>query len=250
MRAVVGSVVERSPDAAATEWCERRLLARIHRYTVNRLRAEIEPVAPRDLMSFLFAWPHQWAQLIEAPNWLETDLSALKYIDIDSPISGHPTIRTSWIQPTWCYGNTETFTLSTGWGWVGAGFAIGLCALGAVVLAQCLSPDAPAVDIYVNGKKAVSNVGFGTATGYLTVAPGSYDVRINVANTNTVVLTQQVTLARGEAYTALALGSAATPPVDTTVVKKPFEAKPASNDFDKYFGEAPKSDSPPQAPPT
>jgi len=38
------------------EWCERRLLARIHRYTVNRLRAEIEPVEARDFMRFLFEW--------------------------------------------------------------------------------------------------------------------------------------------------------------------------------------------------
>jgi ATP-dependent Lhr-like helicase len=38
------------------EWCERRLLARIHRYTINRLRAEIEPVGSRDFMSFLLAW--------------------------------------------------------------------------------------------------------------------------------------------------------------------------------------------------
>ena len=45
-----------SPDAAATEWCERRLLARIHRYTVNRLRAEIEPVEARDFLRFLFRW--------------------------------------------------------------------------------------------------------------------------------------------------------------------------------------------------
>jgi ATP-dependent Lhr-like helicase len=42
--------------AAALEWCDRRLLARIHRYTLNRLRAEIEPVSPADLMRFLFAW--------------------------------------------------------------------------------------------------------------------------------------------------------------------------------------------------
>src|SRR3954453_16451455 len=40
------------------EWCERRLLARIHRYTLNRLRAEIEPVSPADFMRFLFAWQH------------------------------------------------------------------------------------------------------------------------------------------------------------------------------------------------
>jgi ATP-dependent helicase Lhr and Lhr-like helicase len=40
----------------AEEWCERRLLARIHRYTINRLRAEIEPVAARDFLRFLFDW--------------------------------------------------------------------------------------------------------------------------------------------------------------------------------------------------
>jgi ATP-dependent helicase Lhr and Lhr-like helicase len=41
---------------ANEEWCERHLLARIHRYTVKRLRREIEPVEPRDLMRFLFEW--------------------------------------------------------------------------------------------------------------------------------------------------------------------------------------------------
>jgi ATP-dependent Lhr-like helicase len=45
-----------SSDADADEWCERRLLARIHRYTVRSLRAQIEPVAARDFMRFLFDW--------------------------------------------------------------------------------------------------------------------------------------------------------------------------------------------------
>jgi ATP-dependent Lhr-like helicase len=40
------------------EWCDRRLLARIHRYTLNRLRAEIEPVTAADLMRFLLHWQH------------------------------------------------------------------------------------------------------------------------------------------------------------------------------------------------
>jgi ATP-dependent Lhr-like helicase len=44
--------------AGITEWCDRRLLARIHRYTIHRLRAEIEPVSPADFMRFLFAWHH------------------------------------------------------------------------------------------------------------------------------------------------------------------------------------------------
>jgi ATP-dependent Lhr-like helicase len=43
---------------SALEWCDRRLLARIHRYTLNRLRAEIEPVSPADFMRFLFVWQH------------------------------------------------------------------------------------------------------------------------------------------------------------------------------------------------
>jgi ATP-dependent Lhr-like helicase len=47
-----------TPGAADDEWCERRLLARIHRYTVKRLRAEIEPVAARDFLRFLFDWQH------------------------------------------------------------------------------------------------------------------------------------------------------------------------------------------------
>ena len=45
-----------TPGGSEREWCERRLLARIHRYTVNRLRAEIEPVSARDYLRFLFDW--------------------------------------------------------------------------------------------------------------------------------------------------------------------------------------------------
>jgi ATP-dependent Lhr-like helicase len=40
------------------EWCERSLLARIHRYTINRLRREIEPVTTQDFLRFLFGWQH------------------------------------------------------------------------------------------------------------------------------------------------------------------------------------------------
>ncbi|MEX2235066.1 MAG: DEAD/DEAH box helicase [Cyclobacteriaceae bacterium] len=44
--------------ADSKEWCERRLLARIHRYTIKKLRSEIEPVSSADFMRFLFTW-HQ-----------------------------------------------------------------------------------------------------------------------------------------------------------------------------------------------
>ena len=53
-----GAIMKGRYDAGVNDeqWCDRRLLARIHRYTINRLRAEIEPVAARDFLRFLFAW--------------------------------------------------------------------------------------------------------------------------------------------------------------------------------------------------
>ncbi|HXJ79665.1 MAG TPA: DEAD/DEAH box helicase [Candidatus Methylomirabilis sp.] len=44
--------------SAETEFCERRLLARIHRYTTERLRQEIEPVTAQDFVRFLLRWQH------------------------------------------------------------------------------------------------------------------------------------------------------------------------------------------------
>jgi len=43
-------------ETPETEWCERRLLARIHRYTMRTLRAEIEPVSTADFMRYLLEW--------------------------------------------------------------------------------------------------------------------------------------------------------------------------------------------------
>jgi ATP-dependent Lhr-like helicase len=39
-------------------WCNRRLLARIHRYTLDRLRKEIEAVSAADFLAFLSCWQH------------------------------------------------------------------------------------------------------------------------------------------------------------------------------------------------
>ena len=46
------------PGTNDEQWCDRRLLARIHHTTIRRLRSEIEPVAARDFLRFLFAWQH------------------------------------------------------------------------------------------------------------------------------------------------------------------------------------------------
>lgn len=40
------------------EWCNRRLLARIHRLTIGRLRREIEPVTAAEFVAFLYKWQH------------------------------------------------------------------------------------------------------------------------------------------------------------------------------------------------
>lgn len=46
------------PSTSETEWCERRLLARIHRLTLGRLRREIQPVTAAQFMRWLFRWQH------------------------------------------------------------------------------------------------------------------------------------------------------------------------------------------------
>jgi ATP-dependent Lhr-like helicase len=46
------------PQTPETEWCERRLLARIHRLTVGMLRKQIEPVTAAAFMRWLMRWQH------------------------------------------------------------------------------------------------------------------------------------------------------------------------------------------------
>jgi ATP-dependent Lhr-like helicase len=46
------------PAARETEWCDRRLLARIHRLTVATLRKQVEPVTPAQFMRWLLRWQH------------------------------------------------------------------------------------------------------------------------------------------------------------------------------------------------
>ena len=47
-----------APHEEETEWCERRLLARIHRLTLGTLRKQIEPVTPAQFMRWLIRWQH------------------------------------------------------------------------------------------------------------------------------------------------------------------------------------------------
>jgi fatty-acyl-CoA synthase len=84
------------------------------------LQRTFQPEEALDLLAseratYLFAWPHQWAHLEAAANWNAVDLSALVYVDNDTAMARHPSVRSNWMEPRHCYGNTETFTLSTGY---------------------------------------------------------------------------------------------------------------------------------------
>lgn len=68
---------------AEEEWCERRLLARIHRATIDRLRREIDPVPAADFLRFLFAW-HRVApgEQAEGPESLATLIAQLEGCEV------------------------------------------------------------------------------------------------------------------------------------------------------------------------
>ena len=66
------------PNTTEQEWCDRRLLARIHRLTIDRLRAEIKPVSLQDFYRFLFAWQRAGPEHhVEGAEGLESVLEQL-----------------------------------------------------------------------------------------------------------------------------------------------------------------------------
>lgn len=81
------------------------------------------------------------------------------------------------------------------------------------------SPDAPAVDVAVNGAVAVPSLAFKAASGYLEVPAGTYGVEVRVAGTSTAVLSANLTLEAGAVYTVLAKGSVGTLPAQPLALK-------------------------------
>jgi ATP-dependent Lhr-like helicase len=64
-------------------WCNRRLLARIHRYTLERLRKEIEPVTAAEFLRFLARWQHATPEhRLEGPRGVATVVSQLAGFEI------------------------------------------------------------------------------------------------------------------------------------------------------------------------
>lgn len=72
------------------------------------------------------------------------------------------------------------------------------------------SPDAPAVDVYVDGNAAVEGANFKDATDYLMLAPGPHKVEIFPAGKkDQAVIAQQLEVEGGKSYTVAAVNKLA-----------------------------------------
>jgi hypothetical protein len=77
------------------------------------------------------------------------------------------------------------------------------------VMAVHASPDAPAVDLLVDGSVAGSGLAFPANTGYLSVGSGTRNLKVNVGGTATTVIDANLPVASGTSYTVFAADSVA-----------------------------------------
>ena len=107
------------------------------------------------------------------------------------------------------------------------------------------SPDAPNVDVLVDGTVALSNVPYKTASSYLEASAGSRNLRVRPTGTTTVVIDANADLAAGRAYTVLATGRVAslaplvlqddlTAPASGNVRLRLVHAAPSAGNVDIY----------------
>jgi ATP-dependent Lhr-like helicase len=105
------------PGSASLEWCDRRLLARIHRLTLNRLRAEIQPVSIAEFQRFLLTW--QRVETEHRAEGVEGVRSVLELLDgYELPAAAWEpevlVLRVKEYQPAWL--DQLCFTGRLGWG--------------------------------------------------------------------------------------------------------------------------------------
>jgi Domain of unknown function (DUF4397) len=111
------------------------------------------------------------------------------------------------------------------------------------------SPDAPNVDVLVDGKTVLTNVAYETASNYLTVGAGSRKIEVRATGTSQDVISATVSLSRNNHYTVLAVDKLAnitplvltddnTPPASGQIKLRLVHASPTAGPVDIYV-EAP-----------
>jgi hypothetical protein len=75
----------------------------------------------------------------------------------------------------------------------------------ALVRVMHASPDAPAVDILLDGHVVVSNLSYKDASGFLQIEAGIHNIKVNVAGTSATVIDEDVNLAQGSISTVIAV---------------------------------------------
>ena len=93
-----------TPGSTKVEWCERGLLARIHRYTLNRLRKEIEAVSAGDYIRFLLGWQHAAPSArMEGPEGLAAIIEQLEGMEAGAAAweADLLPVRMEGYDPTW-----------------------------------------------------------------------------------------------------------------------------------------------------
>lgn len=76
-----------------------------------------------------------------------------------------------------------------------------------------LSPDAPAVDFYIDDKLIFKNIAFEDITNYIPLAPKNYTIKLKVAGTdNTVLISPNMKLSPNKYYTVYAVGLVSSDP--------------------------------------
>ena len=82
---------EFEPHVEGEQFCARRLLSRIHAYTRDRLRKEIEPVSAQDFMRFLLRWQHVTpATKGEGQASVAGVVEQLQGFEVAPPLPSHP----------------------------------------------------------------------------------------------------------------------------------------------------------------
>lgn len=89
------------------------------------------------------------------------------------------------------------------------------------------SPDAPGVDLIVDGSVAGTNLSFPSNTGYLEVEPGVRKIQVNVTGTSTTVIESDLDLEPGTNYSVFAVDGVAN--ITALVIEDDLSAPASGN---------------------